>query len=359
MDKSKYYLADKEIDRTAAYSRVFAIVLVMRFVALIVSCLLMVKPAIVFEVFSVLFYISGLVIIRRTKHPRRWFYMFWVEFVLNIVFCNQFFGWRYGFTLYGIMLIPVLFYMSYAEKEIENEILISIILSVIEAVLVLGSSVFDANDNKLGYVPEPFVAAVFCINFVLCSIALIFYFSHFILDMKMTTETLHIKNEALDFLANYDELTKLRNRHTMAKIFQEFEKRDRMFCVVLGDIDDFKKINDTYGHACGDQVLIEISEILRYSVGKDGVVCRWGGEEILILLDMEIEESYKKIESIRHMIEQFCIEFENNKVNVTMTFGFSYRGEGANTEKLVALSDNRLYYGKKHGKNQVVRESYL
>lgn len=357
MEFSDVYCAGKEEENGSAYRLVFGFCLGIHSLLLIATTLLGLKLVAGFNVISVLFYLLGLFLIPRSKHTPIWLFLFWLEVIVNAVLCNQCLGWGYGFTFYGVMLIPVTFFVAYFDKNVKKPIFTSTVLSVIDVIMMVIFNVYHGAYNKMGWVSEQAVSAAFCVNLFLCSAALIFYSANFILEMKTTTEKLHIKNEALNFLANYDELTKLRNRHTMANIFHEFEQGGRPFCVVLGDIDDFKKVNDTYGHACGDQVLIEISEIMRYAVGSNGVVCRWGGEEILILLDMEPEKGHAMMESIRETIEKFCIQFEEYKVNVTMTYGFTHNKEAVNVEKMVALADDRLYYGKKNGKNRIVRET--
>lgn len=162
------------------------------------------------------------------------------------------------------------------------------------------------------------------------------------------------KNRQLDFLANHDSLTKLQNRYRMPQIYQEYRDRERPFCVVLGDVDDFKKINDSFGHDCGDQVLKSLADLIHKRVSeKRGSVCRWGGEEILILLPVQWQEGYEIIEALREEIGELAVEYEGKKIRNTMTFGVSASEEAQTLERLVKLADDRMYQGKVNGKNQV------
>ena len=162
------------------------------------------------------------------------------------------------------------------------------------------------------------------------------------------------KNDELNFLANYDPLTKLRNRHHIADVFKDYEKGTKPFCVILGDIDDFKRINDTYSHDCGDKVLVTVSETIRKSIGDKGVICRWGGEEILVIISGKSEECFELMENIRLEIQNSRMSFGIKQINVTMTFGFTDYSEAMSIEKLVSIADKRLYEGKRNGKNQIV-----
>lgn len=170
------------------------------------------------------------------------------------------------------------------------------------------------------------------------------------------------RNMELDFLAHYDKLTKLHNRHHIYTFFGMFEESEEPYSVALGDIDNFKRVNDTYGHDCGDLVLSSVADVIRREVGKNGEPCRWGGEEFLILIRGDKEFAFALLENIRRQIENMVLENKGRKVSVTMTFGLTCDAEKTeqvnSMEKLVTLADERLYYGKNHGKNQIVSESF-
>ncbi|MCI8338896.1 MAG: EAL domain-containing protein [Lachnospiraceae bacterium] len=175
--------------------------------------------------------------------------------------------------------------------------------------------------------------------------------------MDVGNDMLREKNMELDFLANYDMLTKLNNRHHMMHFFRQFEESGKPFCVIIGDIDDFKVINDTYGHDCGDLVLYTVADIIKNTLGQRGVPCRWGGEEFLMLVYGEQETAGEILELVRHKIEQNVVNYHGQDVRVTMTFGMAFYKERANVEKMISLADQRLYYGKNHGKNRIVMAS--
>ena len=124
--------------------------------------------------------------------------------------------------------------------------------------------------------------------------------------------------------------------------------------MVLGDIDFFKKVNDVYGHACGDQVLIEISQIMKKNLKGKGFVCRWGGEEFLIVYrDHKVEKAVKELEKLLQEIRETEIEYQQEKVHVTMTFGM-VQGTMDTPDSMLSEADQKLYIGKQNGRNQIV-----
>lgn len=157
-------------------------------------------------------------------------------------------------------------------------------------------------------------------------------------------------------LIGTDPLTGLYNRRScnemLEKAVGEYERDGKEFAVVIGDIDDFKWFNDTYGHLAGDQVLKKLSRVMREYMEGSGSVFRWGGEEFLIIYKGEnpLEEMEKLSEKVRN-----CkINYKEQTMQVTMTWGISrYRREDT-IEGAIKRADERLYYGKTNGKNQVV-----
>lgn len=177
-------------------------------------------------------------------------------------------------------------------------------------------------------------------------------YSKYVKDMS--NNLLREKNFQLDYLANYDVLTQLSNRRHIRGYFQQYQQSKRQYCVALGDIDDFKQVNDKYGHNCGDAVLSTVAELMRKQLPDDAVPCRWGGEEFLILLYGERAHGVAVIEGIRQTIADTVIPFQGNDIRITMTFGVAFSEERDQMEKLVSLADERLYYGKKCGKNRTI-----
>ena len=164
------------------------------------------------------------------------------------------------------------------------------------------------------------------------------------------------ENKTLNNLANYDQLTGLQSRRMFMERIKDSED-NKSVVICIGDIDDFKKINDTYGHLCGDYVLQNISEIMRKSLGLENVdICRWGGEEFVFMFcNDDIDSAFVKVENLRKTIENKNFVYENNNIYVTMTFGIIERDSGKVDDVLLESADKLLYRGKINGKNVVVK----
>ncbi len=154
-----------------------------------------------------------------------------------------------------------------------------------------------------------------------------------------------------------DYLTDLYNRRYMEQRFEE----DVGCCnsyIALGDIDFFKKINDTYGHSCGDFVLKEIATLFKSEFGENSDICRWGGEEFLIYVkDSKEEEIKNKLDEIRIAVSKKIYEYNEFKFKVTITFGLSKIENNIEMDDNIKNADAALYYGKENGRNKVVMYS--
>ena len=165
--------------------------------------------------------------------------------------------------------------------------------------------------------------------------------------------------EELEKYANYDTLTHLLNRNSMnAYIRNAINQADNKkipFCIVLADIDDFKKVNDTYGHDFGDEVLKYVARTISSGVNRNDYVFRWGGEEICILLQTDTIHALEAAERIRREISNATVNFKDEQeVAVTVTMGICVYQKGMTIRAMIEDADEKLYWGKRHGKNQVV-----
>ena len=121
------------------------------------------------------------------------------------------------------------------------------------------------------------------------------------------------------------------------------------------DIDNFKKVNDTYGHDFGDVVLKGIASITAEQVKGHGYVCRWGGEEILILINNASEESSFRIaENIRRNVANRVFELNDKWIHCSLTLGIALYDGKEPVEETITRADYNLYCGKRNGKNAVV-----
>ena len=170
------------------------------------------------------------------------------------------------------------------------------------------------------------------------------------LSARVSSRQLRDENRDLFRQASYDQLTGLLSRRSFLQRMQEVSQPT----IALGDIDNFKQINDSYGHGCGDYILHQIARIMEKQC-PEATICRWGGEEFVLLfgeiLPQQVRES---LEGLRQGVADAMFDFQGHQVAVTLTLGVATPGECDSAFAMIDLADQRLYWGKGRGKNQVV-----
>jgi diguanylate cyclase (GGDEF)-like protein len=178
------------------------------------------------------------------------------------------------------------------------------------------------------------------------------------LNNSQQSEALKITAQELELLSKIDPLTGLYiRRHIIEKMEEEFLRflrYGKKFSLMIIDIDFFKRINDAYGHNCGDIVLIALSEQMKSMLRQQDCLARWGGEEFLILLpETEASKAVVLAERLRSNIEQKVFEYRNVIINLTMTFGIAESGGESTVDDIIMKADDALYEGKRKGRNRV------
>ena len=131
-------------------------------------------------------------------------------------------------------------------------------------------------------------------------------------------------------------------------------EEDLSFALIMCDVDDFKRINDQYGHSSGDIVLREIAELMRSSIKPNDMISRWGGEEFLILgKSYSLQDGVCLSEKVRNAVENHKIQVNDVFLSVTMTFGVVVFDRNKSVDQLISDADSLLYEGKRGGKNCV------
>ena len=157
-----------------------------------------------------------------------------------------------------------------------------------------------------------------------------------------------------------DALTGLYNRrHFDNMIEREFLRAQRYsndLSIALIDIDFFKKVNDTYGHLCGDYVLKEVAYLTLETFRKTDMVFRYGGEEILVILtETPLEKAVIPLERLRKSIESYPFNYDGQDIRITVSIGAeAISPEISDFEKLIGRADKALYQAKENGRNKVV-----
>lgn len=169
------------------------------------------------------------------------------------------------------------------------------------------------------------------------------------------------QTQKLRFLANYDELTDIWNRRMlveqMRKEWIRQNREEKLCSILMLDIDHFKIVNDTYGHAGGDQALRLFSSILKESVRPYDLVGRFGGEEFVVMLpNTSIEEAKRIAERIRTSVESMLIHIKKDcTFHITVSIGVAQQeASDKSVQELIGKADSALYFAKSEGRNQVV-----
>ena len=165
------------------------------------------------------------------------------------------------------------------------------------------------------------------------------------------------KSNLLEYQASHDKLTGLFNRNRFDEIYTKEIKRTKRYnnelSIIIFDIDDFKMVNDTYGHQIGDEVLKEIAKITLNGVREQDINVRWGGEEFLILLPQtNLTGAVTVASKIKSAIKEHI--FTDKSLKITASFGVSQLLDEDDEVTLISRSDKLLYEAKKTGKDKVI-----
>ena len=160
-------------------------------------------------------------------------------------------------------------------------------------------------------------------------------------------------------LANTDALTGVFNRRCfmdlcVPQIERVFRTGGECFIIIF-DLDHFKRVNDTYGHQGGDQVLREISRRIKRTVRSYDLLARYGGEEFIVFMpEISKENAINAAERMRRVVCDTPVEFEGQQIQVSSSFGIAYAAPFNKIEKATQFADEALYKAKEAGRNQVV-----
>jgi len=177
----------------------------------------------------------------------------------------------------------------------------------------------------------------------------------YVITLTDITE-IKLESQQYHYHATHDSLTGIYNRsYYFEKIANEIEQSKRYkttFCIILFDIDHFKKFNDTYGHLVGDEVLVKLSETVKLNTRSSDTFARWGGEEFIVLLEQTTVDRAELIaEYFRKLIENIKLEGIDQ---ITSSFGVTQFQKDDDDKAILKRADDALYMAKNAGRNTVV-----
>ena len=164
--------------------------------------------------------------------------------------------------------------------------------------------------------------------------------------------------QKLEILSRTDPLTNLANRRSLLESINHekyrLDRSNEVFSIIISDIDEYKTINDTYGHNAGDFVLQEIGDLITKSLRRQDYVGRWGGDEFLLLLpNTRVEGGRILADNIRKKVAEHDFHYHDFHIIVSMSFGVSEFQKGQSIHDCIKNADDSLYKAKHEGKNKV------
>ena len=313
------------------------------------------EPIVWFNVVSVIVYLFC-IILCKFGHITPVYVSILLEVCIYVEVSVYYIGWQCCSYCFLFAIVPIVIYFGSFIFKDRNRWLI--VLSL--ALIFLEYSILYIHYSKAVpvYVVSDGVRNVLTIfSAFVMFFSMVFYNAMYIYSSENEMNTLEKENEQLSVDAKNDILTDMLNRRGFKPKVDELIKNSskETFSVAFCDIDNFKRVNDSYGHECGDEVLKHISGIIKKEM-SDCDICRWGGEEIVILLKgYDLNKAVDSMENVRKIIESEPTVFYNKHVPVTITIGVAeYDDKYKESDSIIKVADTRMYYGKQHGKNIVV-----
>lgn len=372
--------SDVRVQPSVKFHWIFFAAGLMHLSFLVVFAIFHLYMMVLINVVSILVYLVGGIMSRKGvgKHAHGWTLAFFGEVLLHAVICTIIQGVEVSFYLYPLMGMPVYGYLLFGYCDRRTLLKTSWFMAITTVVAGTMTLLFV---DYIGTVYELTgmrtltrfqIIILRAINVSYSTLMLMVFTLAFYIELSKLLKELNKSNKQLNYIATHDALTGLSNRHSLWQFFDGLEKSGDHYCIILGDLDDFKKINDTYGHECGDKVLKAVSEIIIEKTGDEEMACRWGGEEMLVVMRGSREDCLKRVGEIKDMIFALGITQDERPVKVSMTFGFVCRDEVVNNsgevsststepppahlglDNLISEVDKRLYVGKRSGKNVII-----
>ncbi|MBR4759664.1 MAG: GGDEF domain-containing protein [Lachnospiraceae bacterium] len=272
-----------------------------------------------------------------------WIVYAWITLYMGL--CTICLGYTFGFHLYTLSMIPIIYYTNYMAYKMNVKMIKTWIFSAAILICYLFCTIYVSVRGPVYDASNTYAAIFWTMNSVIVFCFLITY-------TRILINTIISSEEKLKALSYTDRLTGLYNRHYMMDQLEQPNAFSPTDTIAMIDLDDFKKINDIYGHNAGDYVLMKSAEIMK-STCKDAVISRWGGEEFLILMKGQADAK-GLMETLRKSVQETAFTFEFQKIPVSVTIGLAEKNGFSTVDKWVQKADENLYLGKNNGKNQVV-----
>lgn len=317
----------------------------------------------VLNIISTLFYTGLFILFFVTNNTSVLKYLLF-EIIIHAFFAAIVIGPNSGFELF---LICTAFASHHVVRITNSSKILAYLTNSFVCLLLLTLRVLpkltDLSSIQI-YPKQSYLDLLYVVNLVIISIMIFYIMLVFLKGIENDEAKLRQLNSRLSELASRDSLTQLLNRRAM-KIRLEAaldfrRKSNTEFVTAIADIDNFKKINDLYGHDCGDKVLKRVVQAIKENVRESDYISRWGGDEILILFSRStLEGASTCIERIHKEIANSVFLYNDETINLTITIGVCSSKNFTVYQDIILEADRRLYDGKHNGKNCIIYDSPL
>lgn len=269
-----------------------------------------------------------------------------LEILAYMVTATLLTGFNTGFHLCIIGLCIIAFYTAYFSTNNRKK-LYAVYWSVISMIIYIALLFVTKKCNPY-YVLDDWASSTLFVVHTVIVFGFIGGYMHIFTKYVIDLEE-RIKKES-----RTDRLTNVPNRYALYNYLDSLTDKHNYALSIL-DIDDFKKINDIYGHICGDFILKEISNVLIHNHNKD-FIARYGGEEFIIIskINTILDDTVTDVDCIRQEISDKNFMFDNISIHATVTIGMAIYTDNITIDEWINTADNKLYEGKKSGKNKTV-----
>lgn len=248
------------------------------------------------------------------------------------------------YLILGIAALAIYFPRPYHVPAIIVTVLLDLVVIVL-SVVYPSKMEFLTKESMLGTMICSYVIVAAALAVVLCSL---------INQFRLQRDYIITASQKMEYAAKHDPLTGVYNRRYLIDTLKQWMEMDQKhFLVALLDIDDFKKINDTYGHVYGDEVLEELARIMKEKMEGNGIAAMYGGEEFMLLFE---EADRTAAMEIMDQMKAELLEYSMRTRQIAITFSAGveeYRTE-ARIDALFHNADQKLYQAKNSGKDQII-----
>ena len=295
----------------------------------------------------------GVLISTYRIHPSVSLYMLSIVATLSSGVLTYAFGFRASFHYVAYVVLFIFWYnpLDSVKRKLIYSVFIAVMITILTVNITARGLVYDFDGVWLRVV----IVSNILFSVSIFSVVAFFFCTKYVEAERM----LRMYNKQLKKLSETDALTRLMNRRSamdeLADMEKQFNALGTQFCVSIGDIDFFKKVNDTYGHDAGDYILFSLGQLFTEYMKHYGFVARWGGEEFLFAFTgLNGDEAQVALDNLLVKIRKAEFDFGGTKIKITMTFGVEEYDAKIGLEKIIKSADEKLYLGKQSGRNIVI-----